>query len=239
MNNVNMANMPMVPGPPVGPAMPMMANGGVAPAAGPRPQQINEAHKHLLNTYIYEYFLRNEMFDCARALLSSDPQIKVQDPPNARRDENGNVIGNGVGESMDVDSKDNIDTKGSEGLPQPSIPNPSMDNPFLYEWFCLFWDMFNAQKGKSGNVQVNSYMNHTQVRVANHYGCDHSGRALTRHVEPVPSSAEPAARDVTQHAPGHVPAAAAAASDDAHAAERRHEYGNEAAQQHRSESHGQ
>lgn len=179
MNNVNMAgNMPMVPGPPVGPAMPMMANGGVAPPAGPRPQQINEANKHLLNTYIYEYFLRNDMVDCARALLSSDPQIKVQDGPNVRRDENGNLIGNSVGDSMDVDSKDGIDTKGAEGLPLPSIPNPSLDNPFLYEWFCLFWDMFNAQKGKSGNVQVNAYMNHTQVRaiVLSSYAAIHLDR---------------------------------------------------------------
>lgn len=162
MNNVGMANMPMVPGPPVGPAMAMMGNGAVAPPVGPRPQQpINEGNKHLLNTYIYEYFLRNEMFDCARALLNSDPQIKVQDGPNTRRDENGNIIANGA-DNMDVDNKDSIDTKPAD-LPQPSIPNPSMDNPFLYEWFCLFWDMFNAQKGKSGNGQVNSYMNHTQV----------------------------------------------------------------------------
>ncbi|KAJ1299719.1 hypothetical protein OPQ81_005045 [Rhizoctonia solani] len=157
-----MANMPMVPGAPVGAAMPMMANGGVAPPAGLRPQQPSEANKNLLNTYIYEYFLRNDMFECARALLRSDPQIKVQDGPNARRDENGNLVVSGAGDSMDVDNKDSIDSKGPEGLPQPSIPNPSLDNPFLYEWFCLFWDMFNAQKGKSANVQVNSYMNHTQ-----------------------------------------------------------------------------
>lgn len=166
MNPVNMANMNPMAGGPVGPAIPMMNNGVVAPPVGPRPQQqINENNKHLLNTYIYEYLLRNDMFECARALLSADPQIKVQDGPNVRRDENGNIVSNGVGESMDVDNKDGIDTKGPDGLPQPSIPNPSIDNPFLYEWFCLFWDMFNAQKGKSGNGQVNSYINHTQVCV--------------------------------------------------------------------------
>lgn len=162
MNNVNpMPNIAMVPGPPVGPAMPMMNNGAVAPPPGPRPQQPSENNKHLLNTYIYEYFLRNDMFDCARALLNADPGMKIQDGPNTRRDADGNIIANG--DSMDVDNKDGIDSKGAEGLPQPSIPNPSMDNPFLYEWFCLFWDMFNAQKGKSGNPQVSSYMSHTQV----------------------------------------------------------------------------
>lgn len=164
MNNVNMANMNPMAGGPVGPAMPMMNNGPVAPPGGPRPQlPISENNKHLLNTYIYEYFLRNEMFECARALLHADSQIKVQDGPNVRRDENGNIISNGIGEAMDIDNKDGIDSKGPDGLPQPSIPNPSIDNPFLYEWFCLFWDMFNAQKGKSANGQVNSYMNHSQV----------------------------------------------------------------------------
>lgn len=158
-----MANMNAMAGGPVGPAIPMMNNGAVPPPAVPRPQQQID-NKHLLNTYIYEYFLRNEMYDCARAILNSDPQIKLQDGPNTRRDENGNLLGNGVGDGgMDVDSKDGIDAKRPEDLPQPSIANPSMDNPFLYEWFCLFWDMFNAQKGRSSNGQVNSYMNHTQV----------------------------------------------------------------------------
>lgn len=160
MNNNPMPNIAMVPGPPG--TNPMMNNGAVAPLAGPRPQQANNEHKHhLLNTYIYEYFMRNEMFDCARTLLNADPGIKVQDGPNTRRDENGHIIANG--DNMDVDSKEGIDTKGSEGLPQPLIPNQTMDNPFLFEWFNLFWDMFTAQKGKPANPQVNTYMSHTQV----------------------------------------------------------------------------
>lgn len=162
MNNVNpmVGSIAMVPGPPS--VNPMMNNGAAAPPGGPRPQQPNNEHKqHLLNTYIYEYFMRNEMFDCARTLLSADPGIKIQDGPNIRRDENGHIIANG--DSMDVDSKDGIDSKGGEGLPQPMIPNQTMDNPFLYEWFNLFWDMFTAQKGKAANPQVSSYMNHTQV----------------------------------------------------------------------------
>lgn len=217
-----MANIPMVPGPAVGPPMAMMNNGGaVAPPAVPRPQQqpINEGNKHLLNTYIYEYFLRNEMYDCARALLASDPQIKVQDGPNTRRDENGNIVANG--ESMDVDSKDGIDSKGSaEGLPQPSIPNPSMDNPFLYEWFCLFWDMFNAQKGKSANNQVQQYINFNQASRASFffYPCLRLvSHGLTSYAEPVPHATDSAARNAAQHAPGHGPAAAADATH-AHAA---------------------
>lgn len=195
MNNVNMANMNPMGGGPVGPAMPMMNNGAVAGPSAPRPQQqqpqqqqqqqqqaITETNRHLLNTYIYEYFLRNEMYDCARSLLSSDQHIKLQDGPNSRRDENGNLLGNGVGDSMDVDSKEGVDAKRPEDLPQPMIANLSVDQPFLFEWFCLFWDMFNAQKGKSGNGQVNSYMNHTQVCVASWLACSvwGPGRPLSR-----------------------------------------------------------
>lgn len=185
-----MANMPMGGGP-VGPAMPMMNNGAVAGPSAPRPQQQqqqqqqaqqqqqqHETNRHLLNTYIYEYFLRNEMYDCARTLLGADPQIKTQDGPNSRRDENGNLLGNG--DSMDVDSKDGVDAKRPDDLPQPSIANLSVDQPFLFEWFCLFWDMFNAQKGKSGNGQVNSYMNHTQVCVASPHVRSWAQRARVR-----------------------------------------------------------
>lgn len=192
----------------MGPAMPMMNNGAVPPPAIPRPQQQID-NKHLLNTYIYEYFLRNEMYDCARAILNSDPQIKVQDGPNTRRDENGNLLGNGVGDgSMDVDSKDGIDTKRPEDLPQPSIPNPSMDNPFLYEWFCLFWDMFNAQKGRSSNGQVNSYMNHTQVCAIYCIGTFSSVSVLTICVESIPPPTEPTTGALAD-ATGHDAAAAA------------------------------
>lgn len=164
MNNANpMPNLAMVPGPP-GPN-PMMNNCAVPQPAGQRPQQNNHEHKQrLLNTYIYEYFMRNEMFDCARTLLSADPGIKVQDGPNTRRDENGNIIANG--DSMDVDSKEGIDSKGSEGLPLPQVPNQTMDNPFLFEWFNLFWDMFTAQKHKQGDPRAIAYMGHHQVYIA-------------------------------------------------------------------------
>ncbi|TPX08085.1 uncharacterized protein E0L32_010285 [Thyridium curvatum] len=164
MNNINMANMQAMGGP-VGNPMAMMNNGAMVPQGGPRQQlQSNDSNRALLNTYIYEYFLRYGMYDCARAMLSSDQQIKVhKDSPGGRRDENGNVIGNGVGDdAMDTDSKDDID-KRPDDLPAPNIPTPAADSCFLYDWFCLFWDIFNAQKGgKGASNQVNQYVNHAQ-----------------------------------------------------------------------------
>jgi hypothetical protein len=164
-NQVNMANMNAMGGP-VGAPMPMMNNGAVAPqAAAPRPPpQINEDRRQLLNTYIYEYFIRHGVYDCARALLNSDQPIHVaKDGGNRRRDENGNVL-NGMGdESMDVDSKDDIDAKLPDDLPAPKIPLPASETSFLYEWFCLFWDIYQAQRSKAVPQAVGQYVTHTQV----------------------------------------------------------------------------
>jgi hypothetical protein len=166
MQNVNMAGMAAMGGPVGGAPMPMMNNGAV-PQPGPMRQlPVNDANRSILNTYIYEYFLRYNMFDCARSILqSSDGQIKVlKDSAGGRRDENGNLIGNGLDDSMDTDNKDDLDGKRPDDLPAPDLPTPLPDSCFLYEWFSLFWDMYNAQKGNGkGGQQVTQYVNHTQV----------------------------------------------------------------------------
>ena len=160
----NMGNMGAMGGP-VGAPMPMMNNGAMPPQGNPRGHlQVNDSSRTLLNTYIYEYFIRYGMFDCARAVFQNDPQINVKkDSPGGRRDEN---MGNGLGDDpMDTDSKENIDRKRPDDLPAPDVPAPVPDSCFLYEWFCLFWDMFNSQKnGKGSSQRVDQYVSHTQVR---------------------------------------------------------------------------
>ncbi|KAK3347228.1 hypothetical protein B0T25DRAFT_297464 [Lasiosphaeria hispida] len=164
MNNMaNMANMnPM--GGTVGAPMPMMNNNGALPPQVGQRHQANDSSKTLLNTYIYEYFIRNEMFDCARQVIQYDPNINVKkESPGGRRDENGNIVGNGLGDDpMDTDTKDGLDRKRPDDLPAPNVPNLLPDSCFLYEWFCLFWDMFNSQKGKGSSNQANQYVQHTQ-----------------------------------------------------------------------------
>ncbi|KAK0708629.1 hypothetical protein B0H67DRAFT_345468 [Lasiosphaeris hirsuta] len=164
MNNMaNMANMnPM--GGPVGAPMPMMNNSGALPPQGGQRHQANDSNRTLLNTYIYEYFIRNGMYDCARQVIQYDPNINVKkDSPGGRRDEGGNIVGNGLGDDpMDTDTKDGLDQKRPDDLPAPNVPNLLPDSCFLYEWFCLFWDVFNSQKGKGSSNQVNQYVQHTQ-----------------------------------------------------------------------------
>ncbi|ODA83015.1 hypothetical protein RJ55_01524 [Drechmeria coniospora] len=161
--NVGQANMNPMGGPVGGAPMPMMSNIAANPqAAAARQQQINDNQRGVLNTYIYEYFIRYGMFECARSLLASDQQVNVhKDGAGRRRDENGNVI-NGADDAMDADSKDDIDSKLPQDLPPPKLPMPASDTSFLHEWFCLFWDIYNAQRAKGGNGTVNQYVAHTQ-----------------------------------------------------------------------------
>lgn len=162
MNNMNMPNIPLAG--PVGGPSPMMAN---TLAAQQQQVQSQGNNRTVLNTYIYDYFLREGMYDCARQMLKSEQTLNViKESPGRRRDENGNVLGNGVGDDpMDTDSKDDIDSKRPSDLPMPNVP-AAAENSFLYEWFCLFWDMLYAQRNKPGiSPQVSQYVNHTQVSV--------------------------------------------------------------------------
>lgn len=163
--NVNMANMQAMGGP-VGAPMNANMNIAVAPQAGvPKPAlEVPEDRRQLLNTYIYDYFLRHNMFDCARAMINSDQPMNLTKDGNRRRDENGNVVGNGLGDDpMDTDSKDDIDAKIPDDLPAPKIPNARSETSFLYGWFCIFWDIYGAQHQKTGPQAVNQYVTHTQV----------------------------------------------------------------------------
>lgn len=146
-------------GGPVNGGMPAMNNG-----TGPGVRQSMPANesRSQLNTYIYEYFLKNEMYDCARALIQSKAAVStVKGSPGGQGD------GSTGDDGGDADSKDDIDSKRPSDLPAPNLPMDTPENCFLYEWWCLFWDMFNATRGKGDARAVLQYVNHTQVsRVA-------------------------------------------------------------------------
>ncbi|KAI0390869.1 hypothetical protein F5Y17DRAFT_461365 [Xylariaceae sp. FL0594] len=158
MAGMPMGNISMAGGPGGGPVM--MSNlGGPNPGQAQRPPENNRA---TLNTYIYDYFLREGMYDCARAMLNSEQALNVH-KSSPRHNENGSSIGNGPGDdAMDTDSKDDLEPKRPSDLPAPNVPNSS-DSCFLLEWFCVFWDILSAQRNKGGvSTQVTQYVNHTQ-----------------------------------------------------------------------------
>ncbi|KAJ9657753.1 hypothetical protein H2201_008066 [Coniosporium apollinis] len=129
--HMNMAGMNAAGGP-VGGA-PMMANG----PAGLTPHD----NRLLLNTYIYDYFLRNHHYEIARVILTSDLPLNTKEESPSRRDVNG------VGDGMDGDSKDDIQ-KRPDDLPSAAIPPNSSENSFLFDWWGQFWDVFSAHRNK-------------------------------------------------------------------------------------------
>lgn len=140
-----------------------------------------------LNTYIYDYFLRNSHFKAARAMLdSADMKMATGQPqkpsPNTRP--------NGV-DAMDSDSADNY--------PPPQLPpNQVADNSFLLDWWVQFWDIYQATKNRTGPTKGTQYIQHTRVsRLLLAYGAE-----LTRATEPHPDAertAQPAPDDEQPH----------------------------------------
>ncbi|EMT74304.1 hypothetical protein FOC4_g10002403 [Fusarium odoratissimum] len=129
----------------------------------------HDASKHLqenhnkqtqLNTYIYEYFLHNSMFQCAQSILKADSDVRVQrhSPGSDRRDK-GLRLKNAL-RNKTIDSR--LDSTHSNLLPALNVPNLSPDSCFLNEWFCLFWAMFNAQKNENRRIEACQYACHIQ-----------------------------------------------------------------------------
>ncbi|KAL8698833.1 MAG: hypothetical protein Q9224_001674 [Gallowayella concinna] len=136
--------------------MSMMNNG----ANGATPRLGNEEdepdYEARLNTYIYDYFVKNQRYDCAKAMLKGDMPIRVAPKP---RDGDVNGAGN-----MHIDSKDDLDSKVPDDLPLAALPTDPQGASFLLEWFGLFWDVFFAHKRKAppASAQAVQYVARTQ-----------------------------------------------------------------------------
>ncbi|KAI3571903.1 hypothetical protein IWW34DRAFT_894138 [Fusarium oxysporum f. sp. albedinis] len=125
--------------------------------------QENYNKRTQLNTYIYEYFLHHGMFDCAQAILKADSDVKVQrhGPRSPRDNEHCRLKNAFYNGSISIGS----DFERPEQLPVPNVPNVpnlSPESCFLYEWFCLFWAISNAQKHVYGRTEANQHASHMQ-----------------------------------------------------------------------------
>ena len=139
-----MAGMNVAQGPPDG--TPIMGNG----QRRPQPNGPVEPRDQL-NTYIYDYFLRNGHHRIARTMIDCGLNLSLnhqqKSSPSGR-----NV--NGVDGTED--SKDD--------LPTPKIPpGHSADNSFLVDWWVQFWDIWGAaRKNNPKNVPL-QYITHARV----------------------------------------------------------------------------
>ncbi|KAL8948191.1 MAG: hypothetical protein Q9222_005597 [Ikaeria aurantiellina] len=144
-----------------GGGMQMMNSGvnGVAPRMGNDEEE--PEYEARLNTYIYDYFVKNQRFDCAKAMLKCDMPLKTV--PKRRDDEmNG------------ADTKDDVESKMPSDLPSAGLPTDPQGASFLMEWFGLFWDVFFAHQRKASQAsnQAMQYVQRTQVWTNNHHVVD-------------------------------------------------------------------
>ncbi|KAL9029445.1 MAG: hypothetical protein Q9196_002320 [Gyalolechia fulgens] len=132
-----------------GGGMPMM-NNGATPRQGP--EEEDPYYKGRLNNYIYDYFVKNHHFECAKAMLNGDMPLRTI----PKRDVNG--AGN-----MHADSKDDLDSK-LDDLPLAGVPTDPQGASFLLEWFGLFWDVYFAHQRKAppASTQAMQYVSRTQ-----------------------------------------------------------------------------
>ncbi|CAD6591660.1 MAG: hypothetical protein ASARMPREDX12_006267 [Alectoria sarmentosa] len=106
-----------------------------------------------LNAYIYGYFCVKGKWELARALKDSGVEFE---PPLV------NDNANGANDSMQTDSKDGIDLKRPDDLPDINLGD-GQGGSFLSSWFALFWDIFSAQR-KSNRASANAMQYVTQTQ---------------------------------------------------------------------------
>lgn len=127
-----------------------------------------------LNTYIYDYFLKHHMYDCAQAILREGDvhtNGSRRTSPSRRpvkHDADGNLMTNGMDDNMEnVDgsgprkTEDGEDTKPE--FPLPNVPRDCPQGCFLFDWWCLFWDIFHVRTANKGSMHAATYINNTQV----------------------------------------------------------------------------
>lgn len=133
-----------------------MPNHGPNGVGGRMPDEHEDTnYEAKLNAYIYGYFCVKGKWDLARALKDSGVEFE---PPLV------NDHANGSNDSMQTDSKDGIDVKRPDDLPDPHQLGDGQGGSFLSGWFALFWDIFSAQR-KSNRSSANAMQYVTQTQV--------------------------------------------------------------------------
>lgn len=157
---MNMGGMNQVGGP-IG--QPRAMNNG---ASGiPRNVNAEESKdpKFELDSYIYDYFVKNEQYDVARAMKNCSG-IRLNLAKDIKTSPSRREV-NGMDESMDSDSKEDVRNR-PDDLPPVNVGSGDLSVPFLHEWWCIFWDICQAQRNRGSNGAATQYLMHTQVNFA-------------------------------------------------------------------------
>ena len=134
------------------------------PVGGPHLMNSGSSdHTKNLNTYIYDYFLKNGHFELARAVHNTLAVNTTMDNTNADIKRSPRRDVNGVSDGMDDDSKDNVH-KIPDDLPRPKLPPTGNDNSFLLDWWCQFWEMWSARRGRNQGA-AHAYLQHSHASI--------------------------------------------------------------------------
>lgn len=156
----------------------MMSGMAGGPVGGPTPQQQQQQQMNAgtpssgggggdgtgmnaikrLNTAIYDYLLRNGLYDIARAFVNKvdvETESEVKKSPSSRQggsSSQSQVNGSSALEDgmMEIDELKN----------KPNdLPTPVQlgDGPFLQDWWCQFWEIHQGYRGK-GKQEVMRYI---------------------------------------------------------------------------------
>lgn len=98
-----------------------------------------------LNTAIYDYLLRNGQYEIARSFKDKMP-IETRN----LKDEQAN----GLDEALD-ETRDQGIIKRPDGLP---LPGTLLDGPILQDWWCQFWEIWHAQRGRGQKNGLMQYV---------------------------------------------------------------------------------
>ena len=142
-NNGTLGNMPM-------------PNHGPNGVGGRIPDDHEDTNNEAkLNAYIYSYFCGKGKWDLARALKDSGLEFE----PRLLNDN-----ANSANDNMQTDSKDGIDLKRPDDLPDVGLVD-AQGGSFLSSWFALFWDIYSAQRKSSrASANASQYVTQTHVR---------------------------------------------------------------------------
>ena len=105
-----------------------------------------------LNTAIYDYLLRNKLYDAARSFVHTmeiEIESDLKKSPNSRAGQQAN----GADDNADVD--DEIKNR-PEGLPAPLQLGVGH---FLEDWWCQFWEIYQGHRNK-GKPSTLTYIGH-------------------------------------------------------------------------------
>lgn len=110
-----------------------------------------------LNTYIYDYLIRQGFHDVARAMLKAHRISETNMPLQLSSSSPSGRDANGVD---GTDSKD--DVKRPPDLPEPGNQIGSAESCFLEDWWCQFWDIHSGLRA-NGNGVMQQYLNQNRV----------------------------------------------------------------------------